>query len=98
VKIVKIDAETGQPITEGVNDTAPRFTVTNATGETLNGQIANLQNGMYTFTNGSGTNSGFEAGTYYLKEIRAPQGYTQLTNLIPFTIHSDGRVTVSEEF
>ncbi|HFI0199294.1 TPA: SpaA isopeptide-forming pilin-related protein [Streptococcus suis] len=98
VKIVKIDAETGQPITEGVNDTAPRFTVTNATGETLNGQIANLQNGMFTFTNGSGTNSGFEAGTYYLKEIRAPQGYTQLTNLIPFTIHSDGRVTVSEEF
>ncbi|HEM5078353.1 TPA: discoidin domain-containing protein [Streptococcus suis] len=98
VKVVKIDAETGQPITEGVNDTAPRFTVTNATGETLNGQIANLQNGMFTFTNGSGTNSGFEAGTYYLKEIRAPQGYTQLTNLIPFTIHSDGRVTVSEEF
>ncbi|WP_180274024.1 SpaA isopeptide-forming pilin-related protein [Streptococcus suis] len=98
VKIVKIDAETGQPITEGVNDTAPRFTVTNATGETLNGQIANLQNGMYTFTNGSGANSGFEAGTYYLKEIRAPQGYTRLTNLIPFTIHSDGRVTVSEEF
>lgn len=98
VKIVKIDAETGQPITEGVNDTAPRFTVTNATGDTLNGQIANLQNGMYTFTNGSGTNSGFEAGTYYLKEIRAPQGYTRLTNLIPFTIHSDGRVTVSEEF
>ncbi|HEM2865748.1 TPA: discoidin domain-containing protein [Streptococcus suis] len=98
VKIVKIDAETGQPITEGVNDTAPRFTVTNATGETLNGQIANLQNGMFTFTNGSGTNSGFEAGTYYLKEIRAPQGYIRLTNLIPFTIHSDGRVTVSEEF
>ncbi|HEM4596704.1 TPA: discoidin domain-containing protein [Streptococcus suis] len=98
VKIVKIDAETGQPITEGVNDTAPRFTVTNATGDTLNGQIANLQNGMYTFTNGSGANSGFEAGTYYLKEIRAPQGYTRLTNLIPFTIHSDGRVTVSEEF
>ncbi|HEL1968653.1 TPA: discoidin domain-containing protein [Streptococcus suis] len=98
VKIVKIDAETGQTITEGVNDTAPRFTVTNATGETLNGQIANLQNGMFTFTNRSGTNSGFEAGTYYLKEIRAPQGYTQLTNLIPFTIHSDGRVTVSEEF
>ncbi|ATZ03141.1 hypothetical protein CVO91_03875 [Streptococcus suis] len=98
VKIVKIDAETGRTITEGVNDTAPRFTVTNATGETLNGQIANLQNGMYTFTNGSGTNSGFEAGTYYLKEIRAPRGYTQLTNLIPFTIHSDGRVTVSEEF
>ncbi|WP_029185414.1 SpaA isopeptide-forming pilin-related protein [Streptococcus suis] len=98
VKIVKIDAETGQTITEGVNDTAPRFTVTNATGETLNSQIANLQNGMYTFTNGSGTNSGFEAGTYYLKEIRAPQGYTRLTNLIPFTIHSDGRVTVSEEF
>ncbi|HEL2685480.1 TPA: hypothetical protein T7L01_001628, partial [Streptococcus suis] len=98
VKIVKIDAETGQTITEGVNDTAPRFAVTNATGETLNGQIANLQNGMFTFTNGSGTNSGFEAGTYYLKEIRAPQGYTQLTNLIPFTIHSDGRVTVSEEF
>ncbi|HEM5246334.1 TPA: discoidin domain-containing protein, partial [Streptococcus suis] len=98
VKVVKIDAETGQTITEGVNDTAPRFTVTNATGETLNSQIANLQNGMYTFTNGSGTNSGFEAGTYYLKEIRAPQGYTQLTNLIPFTIHSDGRVTVSEEF
>ncbi|MBY4970044.1 SpaA isopeptide-forming pilin-related protein [Streptococcus suis] len=98
VKIVKIDAETGQTITEGVNDTAPRFTVTNATGETLNGQIANLQNGMFTFTNGSGANSGFEAGTYYLKEIRAPQGYTRLTNLIPFTIHSDGRVTVSEEF
>ncbi|HFU3835570.1 TPA: SpaA isopeptide-forming pilin-related protein [Streptococcus suis] len=98
VKIVKIDAETGQTITEGVNDTAPRFTVTNATGETLNSQIANLQNGMYTFTNGSGANSGFEAGTYYLKEIRAPQGYTRLTNLIPFTIHSDGRVTVSEEF
>ncbi|HFU3970376.1 TPA: SpaA isopeptide-forming pilin-related protein [Streptococcus suis] len=98
VKIVKIDAETGQTITEGVNDTAPRFTVTNATGDTLNGQIANLQNGMFTFTNGSGANSGFEAGTYYLKEIRAPQGYTRLTNLIPFTIHSDGRVTVSEEF
>ncbi|HEM5323529.1 TPA: discoidin domain-containing protein [Streptococcus suis] len=98
VKIVKIDAETGQTITEGVNDTAPRFAVTNATGETLNGQIANLQNGMFTFTNGSGANSGFEAGTYYLKEIRAPQGYTRLTNLIPFTIHSDGRVTVSEEF
>ncbi|MFM0600916.1 SpaA isopeptide-forming pilin-related protein [Streptococcus suis] len=98
VKIVKIDAETGQTITEGVNDTAPRFTVTNATGETLNSQIANLQNGMFTFTNGSGANSGFEAGTYYLKEIRAPQGYTRLTNLIPFTIHSDGRVTVSEEF
>ncbi|HFR3896084.1 TPA: SpaA isopeptide-forming pilin-related protein [Streptococcus suis] len=98
VKIVKIDAETGQTITEGVNDTAPRFAVTNATGDTLNGQIANLQNGMYTFTNGSGANSGFEAGTYYLKEIRAPQGYTRLTNLIPFTIHSDGRVTVSEEF
>ncbi|MCK3895706.1 hypothetical protein HCC09_11395 [Streptococcus suis] len=98
LKIVKIDAETGQTITEGVNDTAPRFTVTNATGETLNGQIANLQNGMFTFTNGSGANSGFEAGTYYLKEIRAPQGYTRLTNLIPFTIHSDGRVTVSEEF
>ncbi|MBY4981650.1 discoidin domain-containing protein [Streptococcus suis] len=98
LKIVKIDAETGQTITEGVNDTAPRFTVTNATGDTLNGQIANLQNGMFTFTNGSGANSGFEAGTYYLKEIRAPQGYTRLTNLIPFTIHSDGRVTVSEEF
>ncbi|MFI3059791.1 SpaA isopeptide-forming pilin-related protein [Streptococcus suis] len=98
VKIVKIDAETGQTITEGVNDTAPRFTVTNATGETLNGQIANLQNGSYTFTNGSGANSGFEPGTYYLKEVRAPQGYIRLTNLIPFTIHSDGRVTVSEEF
>lgn len=93
IKVVKVDGLTGQTITDGVNDTAPRFVITNERGEVINGQQANLISGVFTFDNKS---AGFDPGTYYLKEARAPAGYIPIEGLIPFTIHSDGRISVDE--
>ncbi|WP_211195360.1 SpaA isopeptide-forming pilin-related protein [Streptococcus suis] len=87
IKLVKIDASTGQKIASST-----RFAIVNSQGQTINGQVSSFTNGEYLFTN---SNSLFQAGTYYLKEETAPAGYERLTGLIPITIKSDGSVVVN---
>ena len=40
---------------------------------------------------------GLPVGTYYLKEISAPEGYSLNSELVEFTINTDGSVTVKEQ-
>ncbi|HFI0646211.1 TPA: SpaA isopeptide-forming pilin-related protein [Streptococcus suis] len=87
IKLVKIDAATGQKIASST-----RFAIVNSQGQTINGQVSSFTNGEYLFTN---SNSLFQAGTYYLKEETAPAGYERLTGLIPITIKADGSVVVN---
>lgn len=87
IKLVKIDASTGQKIASST-----RFAIVNSQGQTINGQVASFDNGEYIFTN---NNQLFQAGTYYIKEETAPSGYERLTGLIPITIKADGSVVVN---
>lgn len=87
IKLVKIDASTGQKIASNT-----RFAIVNSQGQTINGQVSSFTNGEYLFTN---SNRLFQAGTYYLKEETAPAGYERLTGLIPITIKADGSVLVN---
>ncbi|HFI0791871.1 TPA: SpaA isopeptide-forming pilin-related protein [Streptococcus suis] len=87
IKLVKIDASTGQKIASST-----RFAIVNSQGQTINGQVSTFANGEYIFTN---NNQLFQAGTYYIKEETAPDGYERLTGLIPITIKADGSVVVN---
>ncbi|HFR3770563.1 TPA: SpaA isopeptide-forming pilin-related protein [Streptococcus suis] len=87
IKLVKIDASTGQKIASST-----RFAIVNSQGQTINGQVASFDNGEFIFTN---NNQLFQAGTYYIKEETAPSGYERLTGLIPITIKADGSVVVN---
>lgn len=89
IKVVKVDAGTGEKITE-----TSRFAIENEAGQTINGQVANLSNGEFVFDN---RQNKFEPGVYYLKEVTAPSGYVALTERIKFTIHSDGSASVEPE-
>ena len=38
-----------------------------------------------------------EAGTYYLKETKAPNGYIQMVDVVTITINADGTVTINQQ-
>ncbi|NQK55813.1 hypothetical protein HO502_07085 [Streptococcus suis] len=82
-RVVKVDAVTNQPITS-----QSRIGITDANGSVIGGQVANFTSGgTYTFHN---QNQNFVAGTYYIKEFAAPNGYNILPEPIPFTVNNDG--------
>ncbi|MFI3223613.1 SpaA isopeptide-forming pilin-related protein [Streptococcus suis] len=82
-RVVKVDAVTDQPITS-----QSRIGITDANGSVIGGQVANFTSGgTYTFHN---RNQNFDAGTYYIKEFAAPNGYNILPEPIPFTVNNDG--------
>ncbi|HEP1802648.1 TPA: discoidin domain-containing protein [Streptococcus suis] len=82
-RVVKVDAVTDQPITS-----QSRIGITDADGSVIGGQVANFTSGgTYTFHN---RNQNFVAGTYYIKEFAAPNGYNILPEPIPFTVNNDG--------
>ncbi|WP_161941701.1 SpaA isopeptide-forming pilin-related protein [Streptococcus suis] len=82
-RVVKVDAVTNQPITS-----QSRIGITDADGSVIGGQVANFTSGgTYTFHN---RNQNFVAGTYYIKEFAAPNGYNILPEPIPFTVNNDG--------
>ncbi|WP_024409825.1 SpaA isopeptide-forming pilin-related protein [Streptococcus suis] len=82
-RVVKVDAVTNQPITS-----QSRIGITDADGSVIGGQVANFTSGgTYTFHN---QNQNFVAGTYYIKEFAAPNGYNILPEPIPFTVNNDG--------
>ncbi|MGQ7323335.1 SpaA isopeptide-forming pilin-related protein [Streptococcus suis] len=82
-RVVKVDAVTNQPITS-----QSRIGITDADGSVIGGQVANFTSGgTYTFHN---RNQNFDAGTYYIKEFAAPNGYNILPEPIPFTVNNDG--------
>ncbi|HEL1583123.1 TPA: discoidin domain-containing protein [Streptococcus suis] len=82
-RVVKVDAVTDQPITS-----QSRIGITDADGSVIGGQVANFTSGgTYTFHN---RNQNFDAGTYYIKEFAAPNGYNILPEPIPFTVNNDG--------
>ncbi|MGU7817592.1 SpaA isopeptide-forming pilin-related protein [Streptococcus suis] len=82
-RVVKVDAVTDQPITS-----QSRIGITDANGSVIGGQVANFTSGgTYTFHN---RNQNFVAGTYYIKEFAAPNGYNILPEPIPFTVNNDG--------
>ncbi|HEM5093850.1 TPA: discoidin domain-containing protein [Streptococcus suis] len=82
-RVVKVDAVTNQPITS-----QSRIGITDANGSVIGGQVANFTSGgTYTFHN---RNQNFDAGTYYIKEFAAPNGYNILPEPIPFTVNNDG--------
>lgn len=87
IKIVKIDSKTGRKIT-----VTSRFAIVDSNGNTINGQVANLNNGEFIFNNGGNK---FEAGTYYIKEVTPPNGYKLVNSLIPITISNDGKVYIN---
>ncbi|HEM5140133.1 TPA: discoidin domain-containing protein [Streptococcus suis] len=82
-RVVKVDAVTNQPITS-----QSRIGITDADGSVIGGQVATFTSGgTYTFHN---QNQNFVAGTYYIKEFAAPNGYNILPEPIPFTVNNDG--------
>ncbi|WP_171943434.1 SpaA isopeptide-forming pilin-related protein [Streptococcus suis] len=82
-RVVKVDAVTDQPITS-----QSRIGITDADGSVIGGQVANFTSGgTFTFHN---QNQNFVAGTYYIKEFTAPNGYNILPEPIPFTVNNDG--------
>ncbi|HEP1810653.1 TPA: discoidin domain-containing protein [Streptococcus suis] len=82
-RVVKVDAVTNQPITSH-----SRIGITDAEGAVIGGQVANFTSGgTFTFHN---RNQNFVAGTYYIKEFTAPNGYNILQNAIAFTVNNDG--------
>ncbi|HEP1788949.1 TPA: discoidin domain-containing protein [Streptococcus suis] len=82
-RVVKVDAVTDQPITS-----QSRIGITDANGSVIGGQVATFTSGgTYTFHN---QNQNFVAGTYYIKEFAAPNGYNILPEPIPFTVNNDG--------
>ncbi|HEL2593334.1 TPA: discoidin domain-containing protein [Streptococcus suis] len=82
-RVVKVDAVTNQPITS-----QSRIGITDADGSVIGGQVATFTSGgTYTFHN---QNQNFVAGTYYIKEFTAPNGYNILPEPIPFTVNNDG--------
>ncbi|HEL1602798.1 TPA: discoidin domain-containing protein [Streptococcus suis] len=82
-RVVKVDAVTDQPITS-----QSRIGITDANGSVIGGQVATfISGGTFTFHN---RNQNFVAGTYYIKEFTAPNGYNILPELIPFTVNNDG--------
>ncbi|HEM4767876.1 TPA: discoidin domain-containing protein [Streptococcus suis] len=82
-RVVKVDAVTNQPITS-----QSRIGITDANGSVIGGQVATFTSGgTYTFHN---QNQNFDAGTYYIKEFAAPNGYNILPEPIPFTVNNDG--------
>lgn len=82
-RVVKVDAVTDQPITS-----QSRIGITDANGSVIGGQVATFTSGgTFTFHN---RNQNFDAGTYYIKEFTAPNGYNILPELIPFTVNNDG--------
>ncbi|HFI0699825.1 TPA: SpaA isopeptide-forming pilin-related protein [Streptococcus suis] len=82
-RVVKVDAVTDQPITS-----QSRIGITDADGSVIGGQVANFTSGgTFTFHN---QNQNFVAGTYYIKEFAAPNGYNILPEPIPFTVNNDG--------
>ncbi|MEG3243464.1 SpaA isopeptide-forming pilin-related protein [Streptococcus suis] len=82
-RVVKVDAVTNQPITS-----QSRIGITDANGSVIGGQVATFTSGgTYTFHN---QNQNFVAGTYYIKEFAAPNGYNILPEPIPFTVNNDG--------
>lgn len=82
-RVVKVDAVTDQPITS-----QSRIGITDANGSVIGGQVATFTSGgTFTFHN---RNQNFVAGTYYIKEFTAPNGYNILPELIPFTVNNDG--------
>ncbi|MGU8045576.1 SpaA isopeptide-forming pilin-related protein [Streptococcus suis] len=82
-RVVKVDAATNQPITSH-----SRIGITDAEGAVIGGQVANFTSGgTFTFHN---RNQNFVAGTYYIKEFTAPNGYNILQNAIAFTVNNDG--------
>ncbi|HFU4116775.1 TPA: SpaA isopeptide-forming pilin-related protein [Streptococcus suis] len=82
-RVVKVDAVTNQPITS-----QSRIGITDADGSVIGGQVANFTSGgTFTFHN---QNQNFVAGTYYIKEFTAPNGYNILPEPIPFTVNNDG--------
>ncbi|HFH9915428.1 TPA: SpaA isopeptide-forming pilin-related protein [Streptococcus suis] len=82
-RVVKVDAVTNQPITS-----QSRIGITDANGSVIGGQVANFTSGgTFTFHN---QNQNFVAGTYYIKEFTAPNGYNILPEPIPFTVNNDG--------
>ncbi|HEM4054120.1 TPA: discoidin domain-containing protein [Streptococcus suis] len=82
-RVVKVDAVTDQPITS-----QSRIGITDANGSVIGGQVATFTSGgTFTFHN---RNQNFVAGTYYIKEFTAPNGYNILPEPIPFTVNNDG--------
>ena len=51
-------------------------------------------NDIITVTNGKVTVEGFDNGTYYLEEVKAPDGYNKLSGRVRFTI-SDGNLNAN---
>ena len=41
--------------------------------------------------------TGLPAGTYYLKETKAPDGYVLMTDMVKFTINKYGKITVEDD-
>ncbi|HEP1800599.1 TPA: discoidin domain-containing protein [Streptococcus suis] len=80
--VVKVDAVTNQPIA-----TSTRIGITDASGTVIGGQVATFNSGTFTFNN---RNENFVAGTYYIKEFSAPNGYNLLPDAIAFTVNNDG--------
>ncbi|MFM0583436.1 SpaA isopeptide-forming pilin-related protein, partial [Streptococcus suis] len=81
-RVVKVDAVTNQPIA-----TSTRIGITDASGTVIGGQVATFNSGTFTFNN---RNENFVAGTYYIKEFSAPNGYNLLPDAIAFTVNNDG--------
>lgn len=87
VKVQKIDALTGQKVT-----VQTRIGITDSQGNVIDGQIANFDNGEFSFP------KNFTPGTYYIKEEKTPSGYIGLSGLVPFTIRADGIVEVNSDY
>ncbi|MFX3864324.1 prealbumin-like fold domain-containing protein, partial [Streptococcus suis] len=68
----KIDALTGQKVT-----VQTRIGITDSQGNVIDGQIANFDNGEFSFP------KNFTPGTYYIKEEKTPSGYIGLSGLVP---------------
>ncbi|NEW62361.1 hypothetical protein GMA11_03035 [Granulicatella sp. zg-ZJ] len=84
-----------QKITEeGTGLDGSRFEIVDENGQRVNDYVATLSRDGFIF--GEGQIRKLSSGTYYIKELLAPNGYVPLSESIPFTLSPDGVLSVPE--
>lgn len=85
LKLTKVDASNTNTKLDGAEFELYKVDTSNPQGVKIT-NLPGMTNGKLTTVNGSITFTGLDVGEYFLKEVKAPESYTLLTDTIHFTI------------